>query len=207
MTHPASAESLRGEAQGLGFRQADRRESPRFKTLARAARLVAFGDTGLCRVQDLSNGGAQVETSIETFWGDPVEILFDSKNKVQGRVVWRSGNKTGIRFLPPIDACSFISDLATDRCNAAARPPRLPVNARAEVATELGPVPAVVQDISQKGMKLCHASKLLSGMEVKVSLARGLSARGMVRWADLNGAGIEFYGMLSTEELASARSV
>lgn len=109
----------------------ERRRSFRFRIFGRIARLDALGDRGLTRVQDLSDGGAKIETAIELRSGDPVRLSLDCAHELQARVVWANGSLAGIRFLVPINAAAVIRDIASRAATGVARAPRVSVHARA----------------------------------------------------------------------------
>lgn len=184
-----------------------RRRHPRFRTLGHVGRLDAFGDCGLCRVQDLSDGGLMIETRIPLSCGDPVRISFDCTNAVQGRVVWRVGNRAGIRFLRPLESFVLIRKIAGDRWSESVRPPRLPVSCAAHVTTGSASFPAVVTNVSQQGMTICHPGDLRAGTFVDVAMPSGIRAHGTVRWSAGILAGIELCGRLTVEQLASVRQL
>lgn len=182
-----------------------RRSHRRVSAWGRIARLEAVGDTGLCRVHNLSDGGMLLETAIELCVGDPVMIALDCTNSLQGRVAWMRRALAGIRFLHAIDSSKFIRKLIEDRLSASARPPRLPVHSAAIATTALGSFPTMVGNISQKGMMICHRGDLLAGADIEITLEHGLAARGTVRWSDGFFAGVEFSGMIEPGQLESAR--
>lgn len=186
--------------------ETERRRDRRLNTLGRVARLDAMGGGGLCRLHDLSDGGLMIETPLELSVGDPVRIAFDSTNSIQGRVVWQLDNRTGIKFLRPIESTALIRKVMNEGSNGSARAPRMSVNRAATVTSSSETFPTVVGNISQHGMNICHSGNLAAGSDVEVSIEGRLRVRGTVRWSTGMFAGIELVSSVPVEQLASARS-
>lgn len=180
-----------------------RRADPRFPTLGRVARIDALGVSGLCRVLNLSDHGAAIETSANAACGDPVRLWFDSENIVQGRVAWCRGNRIGIRFLTPIESFAMIRKIASDRWSGAARPPRLSASIVATVSHETQSFATVIDNVSEAGFCIRHPGCLRAGVEIEMVTAKGLRMRGTVRWADGVVAGVELSGKLTTAQLSN----
>lgn len=180
-----------------------RRADPRFSTLGRAARIDALGVSGLCRVLNLSDHGAAIETSASVACGDPVRLWFDSENIVQGRVAWCRGNRIGIRFLTPIESFPMIRKIASDRWSGVARPPRLSAAIVAIVSHDTQSFGTVIDNVSEAGFCVRHPGCLSTGAQIETTTAKGLRMRGTVRWANNVMAGIELSGKLTTAQLSN----
>ncbi len=199
---PECAEQV---APPVGQLDGERRGSRRHPTPGRIVRFDAPGDRGLGAVRNLSDSGALIETALACALGTPVRIAFDCTNAVQGRIVWRDGNRAGIRFLVPISSSAFIRKVASDRWSETARPPRLSVQASAEVRSGSTSFVTIVGNVSQRGVGVSHSGQLSAGMPVEVAMTAGIRLRGTVRWADGTSAGVELSGGLSAEQLADTR--
>ena len=184
-----------------------RRLDHRFRTLGRAARIDALGASGLCRVIDLSDRGAGIETSIPLASGDPVRVSFDSENHVRGRVAWQTGKRAGVRFLEPVASFALIRKIASDHWNGVARPPRLQTRIAAIVHGQSGSFATIIDNISQDGLRVRHPRCLRVGNLVEAVTGRGLRIRGTVRWSDDLCAGVALSGRLTVEQLANARDL
>lgn len=184
----------------------ERRLKPRFRMFGRVARIDALGDSGLCHVENISDFGMMVDTSISLNCGDPVRIALDCCNKVQGRVVWQRGSRAGIRFLQPVESSALIRKMLKDRHDGNARPPRLSVRSAARVTTATASFPTFVGNISQGGMSICHAGDLAVGAIIDILLENGASLRGIVRWSTELFAGVEFCAKLPVGQLASVQT-
>jgi hypothetical protein len=195
-----------GRFEGLDLRlNADRRLLPRHLTPGRIVRIDALGHSGLCAVRNLSDAGAMIETAIDCSLGSAVRIGFDCTNGVQGRIVWRDGNRAGIRFLIPIASVAFIRKVANDRWTGISRPPRLSANAAAQATSGSNSFTTIISNVSQRGLGITHKGQLAIGMPVEVATTDGVRLRGSVRWSDGKFAGIELCGGLSAEQLLGAR--
>lgn len=184
----------------------ERRLHHRLRMLERVVRIDALGDSGLGRVQNVSNGGLMIDSRIALTANDPVRVAFDCRNVVQGRVAWQSGSRAGIRFLQPIESSVLIRKVVGDRWEGGARSPRLSVSRAARVTSGSGSFPTIIGNISQRGMNICHDGHLVAGSVVDVAIERGVTLRGRVRWSAGLFAGIELAGTMTVEQLASARN-
>lgn len=183
----------------------ERRRHSRHNAIGLVVRIDGLGVVGLARVANLSDNGAMISLSAPLTVGSPVKLSFDCTNSLQARVVWNSPGRIGIRFLRPIDCGQFIGKVASDRWSGPIRPPRLPANGPARVETSAGSFATVVNDISEKGMKICPGGNLPVGTSVEIVLEQGMRVRGTVRWSDGIFAGIQLSGKIGIDDLANSR--
>lgn len=175
----------------------------RTRAVYRSATIVGRHDAGLCWVQNLSDGGAMVETGIHAAVGEAVRLELADGIAIDGSIVWRAADRAGIAFSPPIDSLGLLRQLADDRSNGRWRPARLPLNKLVEVASELGPSILRLQDISQSGLQLRHIGNLSAGMPITVHLSPGLVVKGVVRWKRDSVVGVELEEMIPVCALMS----
>lgn len=183
----------------------EQRLHPRLNAIGQVARIDALGVVGLARINNLSDGGAQIAISATLANESPVRISFDSTNSLQGRVVWSAHGRIGIRLLRPIDCAGFIGGVKSGRWSSTIRAPRLPANSLGRVKSTAGSFATIVSDVSEKGLKLCLGGDLPAGTSVEVTLQRGMTLLGTVRWSDNNYAGIELSGKIAVDDLANTR--
>jgi hypothetical protein len=55
-----------------------------------------------CRVRDLSEAGALVETTVPLWAGAPCYITLPKIGDAHGRLVWSDGPRSGMQFEPPL---------------------------------------------------------------------------------------------------------
>ena len=181
----------------------ERRGHSRILTVYRVAHLELDSDSGLCRVQNISDAGMMLVTSLEVSKNDTVMIALSDKVVLPGEVTWTDGARVGIRFLEEIDVAAVLKSLAT-ASPGEQRPPRLPTDTIAVAVTSDETTAVRVLDISQQGMKLGHDNWLNEGMQVTLSLPNGLTRRCVVRWANENVAGVQLLEPIGFQELESA---
>ncbi len=206
MTALAKNNSIEGGIQGEAARQAEQRRDFRVRTVYCIGRIMTGADSGLCRVHNISNGGAQIETGLGVAVGDIVKVGLSDLDWIRGRVAWRSGKICGIRFCVPIDCCTLLRKRADDHWNGKSRPPRLGIHRGARLDTGSATLSVTIRDISQKGMKIRHPGEFAPGARVTIRLDGGAAAEGVVRWSANGSSGIELARSLTVEELASAES-
>ena len=183
-----------------------RRRSPRFRTVFRVARVSARDDQGLARIQNISDEGLMITTSMELSPGDAIQIDLSDDCSLTGLVVWYDRHRCGVRLLRPVNSPALLRQLYEERSVGHGRPLRLAHRKPVVVVSEQGHSAAALQDISQTGLKISHKGNFNPGLAVKVLLAPGMERSGVVRWSKDGVAGIALTEILSVEELGSMRS-
>ena len=182
----------------------DRRSGARVLTVYRVARVKGESDAGLCRVQNVSDGGLMLVTGLALAEGDKVEVAFSEGVVLEGAVAWQKDAQVGIRFTEEVDAARLLQLLAAERGSGQHRPIRLPVDTLAVVYTAAGSLVVAVSDISQYGLKVRHDGSLEPDAQVRVVLSNGTERRGLVRWSRGEYAGLRLIEPIDVELLASA---
>jgi hypothetical protein len=185
----------------------ERRRTPRLRTVFRVARITARGDQGLARVQNISDDGLMITSSLALCLGDIVQVDLSDDCRLTGAVVWRHEKGCGLRLLREIDSAAMLRRLFDERQSGQARPLRLAHSKTVVVASQLGLSVAELRDVSQAGMKIAHDGRFDPGMPLKVLLKPGIERRGVVRWSKDGIAGIGLTEILGIEELGSLRSI
>jgi hypothetical protein len=177
------------------------------RTVFRVARITARGDQGLARVQNISDDGLMITSSLALCLGDIVQVDLSDDCRLTGAVVWRHEKGCGLRLLREIDSAAMLRRLFDERQSGQARPLRLAHSKTVVVASQLGLSVAELRDVSQAGMKIAHDGRFDPGMPLKVLLKPGIERRGVVRWSKDGIAGIGLTEILGIEELGSLRSI
>jgi hypothetical protein len=180
---------------------AERRTSHRYRALDYVARLDSAALHVPVRVTNLSNGGALVAGSALPAVGEQVRLHFDCTRLIEGRIAWASEGQAGIRFFKDMACEAFFRDLVSSRLNATSRMPRIPVQLAARIKGGPDCLAVVVDNISQKGLRVTHKGGLFPGARVQVALAGGTCEQGTVRWVNARSAGIELAGKLTAANL------
>lgn len=192
---------------GCSPQKDERRASSRTRTIYKIARVMTPIDSGLCRVQNISDEGLMLFTSLELDVGEVINVAMSDQAGMQGTVVWTDGIRTGIRFLQPIDSAAFLQGLSAEQREGHRRAPRLPVSTIGMATTELGTQVVRVINISQHGMRVAHDGSFHPGLVVQVSLENGLERRGVVRWSEEGTAGLKLIEPIAHQQLGSSISI
>ncbi|MGZ8345776.1 MAG: PilZ domain-containing protein [Allosphingosinicella sp.] len=182
----------------------DRREGQRFVTVYRIARLNMDSDSGLCRIQNISDTGMMLVTGLAVELGDSVVIALSDSLTIAGEIAWARDARVGIRFIEEIDAAAVLKGLVAKPAGDQQRPFRLSTDTAAVAATPVGTKAVRVVDISQQGMKVGHDGSLVPGIQVTITLSNGLARRGIVRWANEHLAGLRLLEPIGFQDLESA---
>ena len=185
----------------------ERRTDARVLTILRVARASTESDTGLCRVQNISDEGMMVVTGLAVAEGDPISVSLSESACISGRVNWTDGARVGIQFDEAIDCAALLESLASERSTGDQRPSRLPTDAVGVATTASGLQAVRLIDISQVGMKIRHNGRLTVGHPVTVVLENGLRRRGIVRWSKGDVAGLRLLEPIGYQQLESAGSL
>ncbi|QZH75356.1 MAG: PilZ domain-containing protein [Erythrobacter sp.] len=187
--------------------EAGRRSEIRIQTVLRVGRVIAEGDEGLVRVRNLSNQGARLQLQIPVEIGDLLTLELSDDAMMSGRVVWSTEGNCGLVFDKEIDCADLLGRLASQSKSGACRAVRLPISLPAVIRSEQGLRRTVVEDISQRGMKLRHDDRFVEGLRVSVTLPSGLERCGVVRWTKNDVAGVMLLDPFSPQELGSAKKL
>lgn len=185
-------------------RQLERRTDARVLTILRVARASTQSDTGLCRIQNISDQGMMMITGLAVAEGDPISVSLSETACISGLAAWTDGARVGIQFDEAIDCAALLQRLAAERSTGDQRPTRLPTDAVGVATTETGLQAVRVIDISQMGMKIRHNGGLIVGHPVKIALENGLQRRGIVRWSTDDLAGVRLLEPIAYQQLESA---
>lgn len=188
-------------------RNPERRSSTRFLTIFRVGRISSQRDSGLCRVQNISDDGMMLTTDLVLTIDDQVLIALSDTVSLAARVMWRVSDRAGIRFEQPIDAGALLQFLATEHRSGSQRPPRLPTDTIGVAQTERGTRIVRVVNISQHGMGIAHDGSFEEGQSLKIMLENGIARRAVVRWSHDNMAGLMLLDPIPYNELGSARKL
>jgi hypothetical protein len=180
-------------------RPVERRMDNHLPSLLPAAKLIANGSSGLCRIRNISAGGLSAEVAVPHAVGSQVVVELNSHRQVSGQVVWVREGLLGIKFNSSVDMRALFSkDKDQD---LSARPPRIEVGCTATI--RLGKLyhQVRVQDVSLGGMKVALDDPDCVGREVTVTVDSLRPARGRIRWHNDGHAGVVFDTPYSFEEL------
>ena len=180
----------------------DRRAEHRAATVFRPVLIRVDGFATFCLVRNLSPAGMRAKVYSEFEIGTRVMIQFGEDELVPGKIVWQKLDHIGVRFDHPIEVSEILSNISRRITRGKRnRALRLPINCMAELEFSGRTLSIGVQNISQRGLKIC-TSFVRPGDEVRITLSCLDSRKAIVRWTRPNMAGLNFVRPLSFDELA-----
>lgn len=182
----------------------DRRESCRFHTVMRVARVTRARDAGLWRIRNISDGGMMMLTQVPVRTGERLKVALSESVELYARVAWWDGGRCGILFDAPVDCAALLGRLVAEQKAPGYRPLRLPVDIRAIAFCDKGMHSVRLHDLSQHGAGFSHDGCFRAGMATKLRFADGGEHRGVVRWAKESRAGMFLTEPFPCEQLESA---
>ena len=183
---------------------AERRISPRFRTIFRVAQVTRAHDVGLWRIRNISDEGMMLLTSVRVQIGEKLSIALSDTVTIEATALWWDGERCGVRFDAPIDCAAVLESLAEEQKAQRFRPLRLPVRTRALAYCERGLHTVHLYDISQHGAGFAHDGCFHAGMTTKLHFESGDEYRGVVRWNKGGKAGIFLVEPIPCEKLENA---
>jgi hypothetical protein len=184
--------------------QAERRASPRFRTIFRVAQVTRAHDVGLWRIRNISDEGMMLLTSVPVRVGERLMLALSDQVTLAATAMWWDGERCGVAFDEAIDCAALLEALGGEQKAPGHRPLRLPVNARALAYCDRGLHTVHLYDISQHGAGMTHDGCFHPGMTTKLHFETGDEYRGVVRWNRDGKAGIFLVEPIPCEKLESA---
>ena len=170
----------------------DRRKArdDRLVTTLLLGRIVApQGDT-VCRIRNLSQGGAKIEIRAPLAVGDPVSVELRGTTLVPGTVAWIAGNAAGIAFAEPGERDTLLGHSGEGGLRQ--RSPRLEADCPAVLRVSGHAHTVRLLDIGQRGACLRGAGALARDTGVRLE-APGLGMiPAVVRWSKPETVGLFF---------------
>lgn len=182
----------------------ERRTADRHFAVLRIAKIKLGVTATLCRIRDISQSGAQIETNMPLAVHSEATIEIRSDLQASGTIVWTSGNLVGLRFHRPVNLDTFLGRGDGCKGSMSARRPRFRTVAQAVVQGLDGDSYAVLRDISLEGASfaLIGSRRLLRIGERLSILIDGLPRKSAtVKWIGVEIFGIQFASAFHYPEL------
>lgn len=180
----------------------ERRAINRTIAVYRPVLIETDDSVGFCLLRDLSPGGMMGVVYTEFAPGRRVSVHFQADYVLSGSIAWSKDQRIGIRFDKEIDVEKLLQALSrTNLGTRVNRAPRLRIQCTGELVSEGHSLPIVLQDISQRGIKV-FASPVSPRTEGIVRLEGMPPRKAVVRWAKGEMAGLSFNTPLPFDELA-----
>jgi hypothetical protein len=184
--------------------EAERRASPRYRTIFRVAQVTRAHDVGLWRIRNISDEGMMLLTSVPVQVGEKLSLALSDQVNIAATALWWDGERCGVVFDEPIDCAALLESLSDEQKAPRHRPLRLPVSTRALAYCDRGLHTVHLFDISQHGAGVTHDGCFKPGMATKLHFETGDEYRGVVRWNQEGRAGIFLVEPIPCEKLESA---
>lgn len=171
---------------------------------------------------NVSSSGAMIESDVEPFIGEPIQIQIGDAPPVPAVARWVGGGRIGVEFgnhsllvgqprnqhftfgLGQAGADDAVEDeQAQVQDEAVQREPRQAVIRRAMVRAGVKRVPVRLCNISPHGVMLESDHCLTPGSAVQLEMAGGLLVTAQVRWSKGKRAGLSFDAEINTQGLGS----
>jgi hypothetical protein len=175
----------------------ERRQQKRHVTTFRACRVESGGKVHIGIVRNISPGGAQIETKLMLRIGEQLSYSWEGIAPIEAEVVWREGNRLGVRNHMPVEGWSS---------HYPPRAVRIPSDLSCRVWEGDAMHTAHVANISQTGMRCEGDLKIAAGTQVTVEIGPLVLPNTTVRWCVDNSAGLRFGTPIRMEVLMTLLS-
>jgi hypothetical protein len=180
--------------------QPDRRENARQISVMLVAKLDVAGRELLCRVHNISSGGAKIETRAKMSIGDEIRIEFRSNLSIAGTVRWHNGAYAGVEFTEAADLDAVLKKTGISIARVKPRLPRYNCKVPAKLESDQRSIHCEAIDISANGVRLDKVRSLKPAENLTLVIA-GLSRRKVsIVWNRDEQAGVKFMNPLRYDE-------
>ncbi len=182
----------------------ERRSGTRHVAVILIAKLTVGSVHSVCRIRNISNSGALLETSHVIAPGQKVLLELRSDLIVSGRIVWTKSGHSGVQFESNIDVSHYLSRTESRLNRIKVRPPRYRCTADALLEYNCQLFACSLFDIAMSGARLCNLPAELAlkcGHPVKLMRDSMPSRNAIVVWTDKHSAGIKFHQPLKYGQL------
>ena len=198
MQDPARLDSTSTADSGPEPTGAELRAAPRVGLLIRPAKLISPDHQFVCVIRDLSETGL----SVCVFHALPdcgeYTIEFQNGDRIKAEVMWRDGDRMGLRFLERAD----LDRLIQSPSRFGKRPIRVELDCPAILAMPGRDFSVRICDISGQGAKITCDEHLMLASNVVLRATHLPSTRAKIRWRRNGAYGLVFEDTLQMSELA-----
>jgi hypothetical protein len=154
-----------------------------------------------CEIRKISALGVTVGSDIAPALGDKVSVELATGQRAAGKIAWASGGEIGVRFEDAIDVLALLNRKLVSQTPERRTMPRLEVRCLAHVKFAEHLAPAMLRNISTRGLQLEGSDLPAIGTFVSVFVEGLIVPAGEVMWRRDNLAGIEIFEELSWTSL------
>ena len=177
-----------------------RRADPRSRLVLRTGRITTANEISLCLVVNISNSGAMIRTYLPIDVGDEVKVELADHISLSGEVIWRDGDKAGLRFFEKVDCMFLLFELSRQSKLPNNRSLRIECDSRVLISSEGSMASAHLRNVSLRGGRIETAKVLRVGQLLEICKG-GVSIPAAVRWVRDSLVGIQFLHAITVEKL------
>jgi PilZ domain len=173
-----------------------------------AAAIYHSGTRRDCEIRKISSLGVTVRSDLATALGERVAVELATGQRAPGKIAWTNRGELGVRFEDSIDVIALLNRKLVSQTPERRTMPRLEVRCLAHVKSGQHFLPAMLRNISTRGLQLEGNELPAIGTFVSVFVEGLNMPAGEVVWKHDNLAGVEVFEELSwTSIIPWVRSV
>ena len=162
-----------------------------------AAAIFHSGIRRDCEIRKISALGATVNTDLSPALGERVSVELVTGQRVAGKIAWTGRREIGVRFDDTVDIVALLNRKLVSQMPERRTMPRIEVRCLAHVKSGQHLRPAMLRNISSRGLQLEGEDLPLAGTFVSVFVDGLNMPSGEVVWRRDKLAGIEVMEELS----------
>lgn len=175
----------------------DRRHHDRLSRGDQMAMATTEHHQGAVRLLNLSRFGAAAEVMTALKQSDWIRLAFANGTEVAGVVRWIRDDRFGIEFRKPLPANMTPRELQRPRID---RAPRFWTARCAEVEIGGSSVPAIIRNISERGVRIESTAEFTTGQAVAIRCGASTPLEGTIKWSSPGNAGIQLAAPIDLEK-------
>jgi hypothetical protein len=159
--------------------------------------ITILGSRQACSIRKISTLGATVSSNVSPALGESVSVELPSGQRAAGRIAWTGKGELGVRFDESIDVIALLNRKLVSQTRERRTMPRLEVRASVHVKCGGQFWPAMLRNISARGLQIEAGELPAIGAYISV-LVEGMNIpSGELVWKRGRLAGIELLEELS----------
>ncbi|WP_299196001.1 PilZ domain-containing protein [uncultured Erythrobacter sp.] len=184
-----------------GF-EPEKRATPRFTLLIRAAKLVTSQGEFVCVLRDVSEQGVSIRLFHRLPHGDPIELHMPGGGVYEVKTIWQEENEAGFEFVGDIDVAQMINEAG----EYPKRGLRLGLFFPIKITSLSGTCEGIVENLSQQGARFESDGRFSIDQNLRIEGMDGgpqlKDVRAKVRWRRDSQYGVVFDNTLTLGEFA-----
>lgn len=162
-----------------------------------AAAIYHSGVRSECEIRKISSLGVTVRSELATALGERVSVELATGQRAPGRIAWSKRGELGVRFEDSIDVIALLNRKLVSQTPERRTMPRLEVRCMAHVKCAQNFSPAMLRNISTRGLQLEGNELPPVGTYITLFIEGLNMPPGEVVWRHDNLAGVEVFEELS----------